>query len=285
LDPDGTGIRVAYAQHWNGSRWRVVDADPGLFTSEANAVAAGAADDAWIVGEAQKSAAGAVLAFAEHWDGDNWSAVPTAKTRSDCDAELSDVTAVAPDDVWAVGSLTCDGLSAALVERWDGERWSRVDVPLPRRATNTGLTGITAVAGTDVWAVGFSSRGSDPGRNLIVHWDGTRWTIVPSPNPGDASYNHGLSDVSGSRSSDVWAAGGRSNVDDVLPEMLHWDGTAWSNSPIPASGFDDPPGDGLYGVVSLSKRSAVAVGIAKTRGASVEAGFIERWNGRRWSLD
>ena len=45
------------------------------------------------------------------------------------------------------------------------------------------------------------------------------------------------------------------------------------------------PGDGLFDVVSITKRNAVTVGIAKTRGPSVEAGFIEHWNGRRWSLD
>jgi hypothetical protein len=70
-----------------------------------------------------------------------------------------------------------------------------------------------------------------------------------------------------------------------MPEMLHWDGSRWKSTPIPPSGFQDPPGDGLFDVVALSRRSAVTVGIAKTRGPSVEAGFIERWDGQHWSLD
>jgi hypothetical protein len=275
---------VTYAQHWDGSKWRAVDADPGLFTSGANAVDARAADDVWIVGDAQKSAAGALIALAEHWDGDHWRMVPTAKVDPGCDAVLSDVAAVAADDVWAAGMLNCD-TSKALMEHWNGTRWSRVKVPLPARASYTGLDGITAIAPDDIWAVGFSSRGGGPGSTMTLHWDGSRWSVVPSPNPGDATCDHALAGVSGSGTGDVWAAGSLSCSDSVTPEMLHWDGANWSATPIPASGFDDPPGDGLFDVVAITKRSAVTIGIAKTRGASVEAGFIEHWNGRHWSLD
>jgi hypothetical protein len=150
---------------------------------------------------------------------------------------------------------------------------------------SSGLSGLTAFAPDDIWAVGFASHEVDPGQNMTLHWDGGRWTVVPSPSPGDASCNHSLAGVSGSGAGDVWVAGSRSCSDGVTPEMLHWDGTQWSATSVPPTGFDDPPGDGLFGVVAITKQSAVTVGIAKTRGPSVEVGFIERWNGRRWSLD
>jgi hypothetical protein len=284
-DPDGSGVRVAYVQHWDGHRWRATPADPDLFTSEANGVAARTARDVWVVGDGLQSPAGALSPFAEHWDGSTWRTVVTAKTDPACDAVLSDVSSVAADDVWAAGSVTCDGSSAPLVEHWNGKRWSRVDVPSPRRATYADLSGITALAADDIWAVGSYSRGSDPSRNLTMHWNGQKWKVVASPNPGDSSDNEGLAAVSGTGASDVWAAGVSSGQSGVRPAMLHWDGAQWSTVAIPASGFDSPPGDGLYDVVALAKRSAVTVGIAKTRGESVEAGFIERWNGRRWSLD
>jgi hypothetical protein len=280
----GSGLQVAYAQHWNGRRWRMVAADPGLVTSGANAVTTLAEDDAWIVGDAQGSVSGNVVALIEHWDGRHWASVEGARTGRGCDVSLNGVTAVAEDDVWAVGTQICAAASVPLVEHWDGRRWSKVDVPAPRRAKSVGLEEVTAITADDVWAVGsFARSATEPGRNLALHWNGTRWALVSAPNPGRASCSHVLSGISGSSADDVWASSTRSCATAVAPEMLHWDGTRWSDVEIPSSGFDDPPRDGLTAVLSLSKRSAFTVGIATTP-TSIEVGFIERWNGRLWSL-
>ena len=284
-DADGSGLQTVYSQRWDGTRWRTVGADPGLLMSEANGVDARTADDAWIVGDGLRTGAGALVTVIEHWDGAAWQSVPAAKVGAGCDASLHGVTSVAADDVWAAGSLVCDGTSSSLVEHWNGQRWSRVAVPSPRGSTFSAITDITAIAADDAWAIGASSKGQGPGRTMTLHWDGSNWSIVSSPNPGAASCDHTLQGVSASGSSDVWAAGSRSCSSGVTPEVLHWDGSGWSAVPIPPSGFDTPPGDGLFGIVALSKSNAVTVGIAKTRGPSVEAGFIEHWNGTSWSLD
>ena len=48
------------------------------------------------------------------------------------------------------------------------------------------LNAVAVVSSTDVWAVGFDPL---PGgaafvkQTLIEHWNGTKWSIVPSPNP------------------------------------------------------------------------------------------------------
>jgi hypothetical protein len=44
------------------------------------------------------------------------------------------------------------------------------------------LKGETAMSTSDVWAVGdyYCSNGY-PSRTLIEHWDGTQWSVVPSP--------------------------------------------------------------------------------------------------------
>lgn len=280
-----SGLQAAYVQHWDGAHWRTVVADPGLYTSQANAVDARTAGDAWLVGDALASGAGVLVTFAEHWNGKRWTSVPTAKVDPSCDATLSGVAAVAAKSAWAVGSITCADGESALVEHWNGRRWSRVHVPAPRRSTMTGLEAVTAIAGNDIWAVGTWARGAGPGRTLALHFDGGPWSVVRSPNPGPRSCTHGLSGVSGASSDDVWAASTRSCSRGVTAEMLHWDGTAWTSVPVPRSGFDNPPGDGFFDIAAFGRRSAVTVGIAKTRGPSVERGFIEHWNGSRWSLD
>jgi hypothetical protein len=76
------------------------------------------------------------------------------------------------------------------------------------------------VSANDIWAVGLIYQGTIA-RTLIEHWNGTAWSIVPSPNVGtESTYLFKVSAVS---ANDVWAIGthnGRSLA-------LHWDGTQW----------------------------------------------------------
>jgi sugar lactone lactonase YvrE len=41
-----------------------------------------------------------------------------------------------------------------------------------------------AVSANDVWAFGDTDAfGPEQITNLVMHWDGTKWSIVPSPDP------------------------------------------------------------------------------------------------------
>jgi len=51
------------------------------------------------------------------------------------------------------------------------------DVPDHRHSIGTYvLNAVAAVLSSDVWTVGYLNYGT-----LIEHWDGTKWSIVPSP--------------------------------------------------------------------------------------------------------
>src|SRR5436853_424876 len=61
-------------------------------------------------------------------------------------------------------------------------------VPSPNRgAHESELAGLSVLAPDDIWAVGRYNSGRPPtvtGRDtLSLHWDGTSWGIVPTPNP------------------------------------------------------------------------------------------------------
>ena len=44
------------------------------------------------------------------------------------------------------------------------------------------LRGVAAVSANDIWAVGYSSDPSTgASHTLTEHWDGTAWSVVPSP--------------------------------------------------------------------------------------------------------
>jgi hypothetical protein len=68
-------------------------------------------------------------------------------------------------------------------------------------ASGAALYGVTAASVRSAWAVGWAYRGS---KTLILHWNGTVWTRVPSPTPaGDVI----LSGVAATSASSAWAVG------------------------------------------------------------------------------
>src|SRR5262245_54262964 len=54
-------------------------------------------------------------------------------TPRDSAAQLSDVAAISPDDIWAVGSHidVVYGTARTLIEHWNGSTWSEVPAPNP----------------------------------------------------------------------------------------------------------------------------------------------------------
>jgi hypothetical protein len=87
---------------------------------------------------------------------------------------LRSVAAVSSNDVWAVGY--------GLIEHWNGSNWSLV--PSAPGGNPADLRGVTTVASNDVWAVGRRQETTTQGyqKTLVEHWDGSAWTVVPSPN-------------------------------------------------------------------------------------------------------
>ena len=144
------------------------------------------------------------------------------------------------------------------------------------------LEGVSALSGSDAWAVGsYDDNTTGASKTLIVHWNGTSWRQVPSPNPRPVfSELHGVSAVS---ASDAWAVGdywnGTASAYDTL--ILHWDGTARSQvnspNPSPAGPFSS---NYLLGVSARSGSDAWAVGNYDN---GLSDALIVHWNGTAWS--
>jgi hypothetical protein len=75
-------------------------------------------------------------------------------------------------------------LAATVTEHWDGTSWTLVNSPFPtaNNAQNA-LAAVAAFGSKDVWAVGTTLTNFSSNQTLALHWDGTGWSIVPSPNP------------------------------------------------------------------------------------------------------
>jgi hypothetical protein len=201
--------RRALVERWNGSTWTLL-AVPGGSGSVLDGVVALAANNAWTVGHTTGGTG--TVTLVEHWNGSSWSVVPSP--NANVHNSLHGIAATAANDLWAVGEATksfTDGVSTTrtLIEHWNGSTWSTVPSPNLGTGNNT-LAAVVARAASDVWAVGYDDdlTGAIPVRKtLTLHWNGSSWTVVPSPNVGAG--DNMLSDVaSTSGATTVWASGG-----------------------------------------------------------------------------
>ena len=149
-------------------------------------------------------------------------------------------------------------------------------VETPNLGSHDYLKGIAALSPDDVWAVGYHV--SDSFLNLAMHWDGTAWTITPTPNPSQP-YTDQLKKVTAIASDNVWAIGGHGQS-----YSLHWDGSQWSEVDIPPivnRGFVGVSNN-LEDLASTSSSDIWAVGSMD----SLEGGYwtlTVHWNGANWT--
>jgi hypothetical protein len=109
-----------------------------------------------------------------------------------------------------------------------------------------------------VWAVGGRVDGVAPDSALIVHWDGTVWSVVESPSDNSLSTN--LFAVTGfAGSSNTWAVGDAHNnltgSNALIEEERHV--TDWKVAPASSIGLGD---NHLYGIAFATPTTGWAVG-------------------------
>src|SRR5437867_3710221 len=165
----------------------------------------------------------------------------------------------------------------------EGAAWGQV--PSPNRGMRENeLAGLAVVAPDDIWAVGRYNSGRPPtvtGRNtLALHWDGSAWVVVPTPNPKWPGADFfSLEDAAATSSTDVWAVGYAEDFASLKSTTLieRWTGSAWSIVPTPNPGGPNLPNE-LYAVAASASNDVWAVGEA----GYPEGSLILRWDGSRW---
>lgn len=111
-------------------------------------------------------------------------------------------------------------------------------VPTPALARQAALTAVSFSSAADGWAVGRvgeSLAAPSDVDTLIEHWNGSSWTVSPTP-AVDAS-DETLTGVVALSGTDAWAVGrqDRYGYNDDLPLLLHWDGSGWSPAQAPSA--------------------------------------------------
>jgi hypothetical protein len=233
----GESVSHPLIEHFDGTSWKIVAAQDPAAGGVFDAVTAISANNIWAVGHLGNGRNGNLI---EHFDGTSWTIVATPATAGF--ATLNGVSATSATDVWAVGSV---GRGASVqILHFNGQSWSAVS-GLP---SDSSLQAVVAIAPNNVWAVGAD----------IEHFDGTTWSVVPSPGAGA----FGLDGIAASSANNIYAVGGG---------VEHFDGTSWSVVPSPISSANS---DFLSGVIVRSDGTAVAVGTAQPNGSFATNGLI-----------
>lgn len=230
-----TNTTTGLEMHWNGTSWQQVTALPAFIFA---GVKSFSPSDATAVGD-DRTSIHTYRPAAFGWNGTSWALtafLPTPSGVPASHAGVSSLSAPSATDMWAIGSYYTTQRSNNLAWHWDGTRWTVMNPPSPGVPLIgvSGLTGVDAFSPADVWAVGYAAT-KNCAYNCIyqtvsLHWNGTRWTRVATPDPGGANQSSILFGMGATGPSDVWAVGRYYTSAADVPHtlILHWDGTSWS---------------------------------------------------------
>jgi hypothetical protein len=263
-------------ESWNGTSWSVVPSpSPGSGDVFGGVSCASAA--ACTAAGGYYNSSDVPTTLVESWNGTSWSVVPSPNPGSG-GSTLSGVSCVSAAACTAVGTKTSgvNFVPRTLIESWNGTSWSAV--PSPNRGSDGDpLSGVSCVSAAACTAVGPQTSGVGcVRRTLIESWNGTSWSVVPSPSPGSGDDLGGVSCVSAAACTAV----GYYSIGSGHKTLIEsWDGTSWSVVPSP----NVAPNDYLDGVSCASTAACTAVGYYFAKNGDRKT-LIESWNGTSWSV-
>lgn len=287
----GGGVRMPFAERWNGRRWTALGtSNPrGATAARLDAVSCPSVSvclaTGWFI-----DAAGRDHALAEGWNGRNRVIEPLPRGV----ASLSGVSCASPNACTAVGGsgavrrigtrwvrqvsprrvrLTAVSCWAARdcvavgsagdavgAERWDGHRWMAQPVPDPCSEDSdcaSYLSAVSCISATMCLAVGSVSAGEGPPRTVVVRWEGRRWLPEANPDPGEATDLYSVSCVTAGSCTAVGDYGSAQGSERPLVE--HWSNRRWTIE-LPAR--PDDATNGSFSAVSCQARTTcIGVGV------------------------
>ena len=189
------------------------------------------------------------------WDGNSWTIADTPEFGGE--HKLWSVSCVSATSCTAVGFIRTvnSNVDESLVMVSNGNTWSRVASPNAGNGVSNELLSVSCLSQTSCVAVGRFENGIEYD-SLAMIWDGSAWTLMSSPNPGDNNPLESVSCVSATSCTAV----GRYSADaggtrETL--VLVWDGSTWEVLESPNNGNI---GNTLEAVSCVTDYSCIAVG-------------------------
>ncbi len=188
---------------------------------------------------------------------------------------LQAVATLSSTNAWAIGFQVSGGGKGGadtqtLIEHFNGSQWSVVPSPNVSTSYNA-LQAIAAVTANDIWAVGYDDTSSGAQQTLILHYDGSQWSVFPDTNVGM------LSGIAVVAANNIYAVGTGSNG--TLIER--YNGAAWKVVRSP----NRYPFDVLKAVAVVSANNIYAVGFSANGMGNVVVTLVEHYNGTAWAIE
>jgi hypothetical protein len=266
------------AERWNGTQWKAVitPTPSGATNSDFTGVHCRTTTSCVAVGQ-YGTAAFHTKTMIERWNGSAWSMNASPNPAGIAVTGLAGVHCTSTTFCVAVGSYFMNSSDSSaertLVEQWNGTAWKIVASPNHSAVSDSGLTGVSCTSATNCFAVGHYTTDVVT-RTLVERWNGTKWSIVASPNPANVEQVE-LTGVTCRSATSCFAVGsGRGTL------VERWNGTSWAmmTSPNPAGAT----GASLTSISCPTATRCVAVGDSVS-GSSVQR-LMEVWNGAGWSI-
>jgi hypothetical protein len=245
-------------------------------TDVLTAISGTSSNNLWAAGWDTNEANDTIQLLFEHWNGTTWTAV-TSPTPVRSSQFATGITAISPDNVWAVGTDET-GNQRTLSAHWNGTAWSIVPTPNITHAGDAQnmLTGVSSDAAGDVQASGLADNVN--GRNFrvpyVLHWTGTKWVMTKVPNLGTEGSR--LNAIQVLSPADAWAVGQTQDSNGAIRTLTEqFNGTTWTIVASPNPGSIQTGGliagekiadNSLDGVASAGDGNLFAVGVRETPG-------------------
>jgi hypothetical protein len=154
-----------YVLHWNGKSWRLARQ---WRIGQITGLTAISASDVWVFGT---TVSGSRILGTWHFDGTSWARVPGEA------GSIYRASAVSHTDIWAIAAAS-DG---DMLLRYNGRTWWRVRTgPVLNGAQPQDML---AVSNRDVWIAANELSPDGTPRLVLAHWNGSRWSRLPSGLP------------------------------------------------------------------------------------------------------
>ncbi len=266
----------AFGQFGNGTTNTLTAPTAVSGLAGVSAISAGGASSAAVVAAAAPAPPAPVRSI--------WQAEATVNPQATqlTNSTLAGVSASGPNDAWAVGSHgDTKAFDHPLAEHRVGGTWTQVPVPQPA-GQEAILSGVDDLSPGNAWAVGKDETGG-ASKTLSAHWNGTAWSIVPTPDITHAGAQNQLTGVSSDAAGDVWASGFADNVNGQnfrVPFVLQRTGSTWVLTRVPDPGSE---GSSVNGIQVLSPTDIWSAGATEQTDGG-QLALTERFNGTSWSI-
>jgi hypothetical protein len=196
---------------WNGSSWSAGASVTGFSVTAISCLSASFCE---IVGEGPSGENAAM------WNGTSWAAQATPGPPSNSFSAVSCTTASSCEAVGQMAGSSTGTLP--LAEAWNGSTWAIQPTPGPANSLSSTLDAVSCTSADSCTAVGQlqTSNLTSFGRfqTLAEVWDGTAWSIPPTPDPSTGQ--NFLSGVSCGASSACMAVGQFQDPGGILATLI-----------------------------------------------------------------